>query len=468
MNRRNFFKNTALASLGIGLFPALTACSSNEKPRKKAKNIIFLVSDGMSMGTLTMADMLLQRKNGIVSNWLNAYQTLELKRALMETSSASSLITDSAAASSAWGGGVRVPNGKLNIGANGEIYEPILQKFKSAGKKVGCVTTVPITHATPAGFCVNEDKRGSQDAIAEKYLSLRFDVMMGGGRQYFAGNSRKDGVDLLQEFRNASYQVVTSKMELDNLTSSNPILGVFSEDALPYSIDHENSNSLKETVPTLSQLTKKAIEVMQDAEEGFVLQVEAGKVDWAAHGNDITALLFDQIEFDNAVKVALEFAQQNEDTLVIITTDHGNANPGLFYGKEADTNFERIHSFKQSNAWVFEQINKDSSIGDIRSITEQAQGFAISTDEAAQIQNHFNALTEKEIYNPRNLPFSTLATIQKKYINVGWACGDHTADFVELAMFGPGSEALKPFVKNYELHNFMLEVAQMKEEFLVK
>ena len=103
----------------------------------------------------------------------------------LDMASASSVITDSAAASSSWGGGVRVKNGRLNIGDNGEEYMPVWQKFKKAGKKVGCVTTVPITHATPAGFCVSSKSRGEQSDIAAKYLDIRFDVMMGGGGKYF-------------------------------------------------------------------------------------------------------------------------------------------------------------------------------------------------------------------------------------------------------------------------------------------
>src|SRR5690554_7013143 len=94
---------------------------------------------------------------------------------MMDTASASSLVTDSAAGGSAWGGGVRVPNGTLNVGANGEQYTPILQKFKKEGKKVGCVTTVPITHATPASFCVNNESRRNQPEIAEQYAELKFD-----------------------------------------------------------------------------------------------------------------------------------------------------------------------------------------------------------------------------------------------------------------------------------------------------
>src|SRR5690606_7079440 len=121
---------------------------------KTAKNIIFLVSDGMSSGTLNMTDLYLRRKFGRASEWIGLYEQNLVSRALMDTASLSSIVTDSAAASSAWGGGHRVMNNSLNVGPKGEEYLPILQKFKRAGKKVGCVTTVAVTHATPAGFSV--------------------------------------------------------------------------------------------------------------------------------------------------------------------------------------------------------------------------------------------------------------------------------------------------------------------------
>jgi len=135
---------------------------------KKAKNIIVIISDGMSMGTLNMTDLYLYRKTGKCSNWIELYKDNRVKRGLMDMTSASSIVTDSAAASSAWGSGFRVRNGSLNVGVNGEEYLPIWQKFKKSGKMAGCVTTVPITHATPAGFCVASPTRGSQDEIAEK------------------------------------------------------------------------------------------------------------------------------------------------------------------------------------------------------------------------------------------------------------------------------------------------------------
>ena len=83
---------------------------------KTAKNIIFMVSDGMSQGTLTMADTLKQRMYGKPSVWMELYRQQKVKRALMDMASQSSLVTDSAAASSSWGGGHRIPNGGLNVG----------------------------------------------------------------------------------------------------------------------------------------------------------------------------------------------------------------------------------------------------------------------------------------------------------------------------------------------------------------
>ena len=201
MDRRKFFRNGSLFTLGTAIINPFDLSASTFDTEiigknKTAKNIIFMVSDGMSTGTLNMADLFLNRKYGKGSNWLQLYKDNKVKRALMDTASASSIVTDSAAGSSSWGGGVRVNNGSLNVGPDGKPNLPILQKFKKAGKMAGCVTTVAITHATPAGFCVNSAKRSAQDDIAEMYLALGFDVMMGGGNNFFDPKVRKDKKDV--------------------------------------------------------------------------------------------------------------------------------------------------------------------------------------------------------------------------------------------------------------------------------
>lgn len=465
MERRNFLKHSSLALFGAGLFKSASAetiIANNSFSNGVAKNIIFLVSDGMSIGTLTMANLLLQRKEGRTSHWMQLYNDNLVTRALMDTASASSIVTDSAAASSSWGGGVRVKNGSLNVNADGSFNKPILQKFKAAGKSVGCVTSVPIAHATPAGFCVNNNKRGDMEEIAADYLKLRFDVMMGGGTELFMPDKRADKRNLFKEFTDGGFTVVQNRNQLLNIKQLNnkPILGVFNQTSIPYALDRQNDAGLKEKTPTLAEMSKVAIEQLSKNKKGFVLQIEGGKVDWAAHANDAGGLIYDQIAFDDAIKVAMDFAKTNKETLVIITTDHGNANPGLFSGP--DKNFERLFSFKHTNDWVLMGINKNFNTQQVIERLEAAQGYAITGDEAKEILSHYNKLDETGLYNSYKLPFKALASIQSKYTSIGWAGTDHSADHVELTMYGPGSQNLKPFVKNYELHNFMLKAAGVK------
>lgn len=188
------------------------------------------------------------------------------------------------------------------------------------------------------------------DEIADQYLQLRFDVMMGGGWDIFSADTRKDKKDLLAAYRDQRYAVVTSREELMQLPLSDaPLLGTFYEGGLPYSLDREKDKTFSEMVPTLAEMTQKAIERLSRNKNGFVMQVEAGKVDWAAHANDTAALLYDQVAFDEAVKVAVDFAEKDKETLVIITTDHGNANPGLFYGDKADKNFDSLQRVRHTN-----------------------------------------------------------------------------------------------------------------------
>lgn len=462
MKRRDFLNVGLLSALGGTLVSASIPCVNSPNKRKpvkgKAKNIIFLVSDGMSTGTLNMADLLSQRKYGRVTTWMQLYRDNRVSRALMDVASANSLITDSSAASSAWGGGVRVNNGALNISPDGVGHEPILSKFKKAGKSVGCVTTVPITHATPAGFCVSTKSRNDQEKIASLYLQNDFDILMGGGFEYFSKEKRKDGEDLFAAFKSKGYQVVQSKEEM-NTALDLPLLGVFYTDGLPYSLDHQSDDQLKQKVPTLAEMTRKAIALMSRNNEGFVLQVEGGKVDWAAHANDGAALLYEQIAFDEAVAEAIAFAEKCDDTLVIITTDHGNSNPGLIKCNKVDEKFDTLHHFNQTNEWILQGIRKDNSVSKVIERVNYAQGITFSEEECKSILADYASLDNDGLYNSYKLPFRKFAEIQQRYTAIGWSGMDHSADYVELAMFGPGSEALNPFVKNTDIHNFMLKSA---------
>ncbi|MEI9955515.1 MAG: alkaline phosphatase [Ferruginibacter sp.] len=343
----------------------------------------------------------------------------------------------------AWGGGVRVKNGALNVDMNGVFHKPILQKFKAAGKSVGCVTTVPITHATPAGFCVNNNSRGDQSEIAMQYLPLQFDVMMGGGTEFFSADRRKDKQDVFGLFEKQGYTVIKNRQAMLSLSEidNKPLLGVFHEDGLPFTLDQQQDKTLQQTVPTLAEMTQAAIKKLNKNKNGFAMQVEGGKVDWAAHSNDSPAIIYDQIAFDEAIKVAIDFAEHDKNTLVIITTDHGNSNPG-FYGENAD--FDKVQNIKQTNEWILKSINKNFTEQQIVDLI----GIVFKKEEAGQILKHYAAMDGDGLYNPYKLPFELLGEVQKKYTTIGWGAMDHSADHVELCMYGPGKELLNDFVKN--------------------
>lgn len=471
MDRRKFFRNGSLFTIGAAVLNPFQGSANvldfeEINKNKKAKNIILLVSDGMSTGTLNMADLFLSRKTGKGSNWIQLYKDNRVSRALMDTASASSIVTDSSAASSSWGGGFRVKNGALNVSPTGEPHLPIWQKFKKSGKMAGCVTTVPITHATPAGFCVNSKSRNAQEDIAEQYLDLGFDIMMGGGANYFSPDLRKDKKDMYAAFKSKGYQVVKTKSEMEAASNSQPVLGVFSDDALPYYVDRNSDDNLKKTIPSLAEMSQKAIDRMKGHKNGFVLQIESGKVDWAAHGNDIAGLIHDQIEFDEAVKVAIDFAEKDKETLVIITTDHGNANPGIIYGKYANDNFDSIQKYTQTNEWILNKIKPESSVSQVKEIIEKANGHSVTDEDAKTVLSYYDGLHKEDgLYNYKKLPYKAFAEMQEKINSVGWISMDHSADYVELAMFGPGSELLKPFVKNTDLHYLMLQAAEVENKF---
>lgn len=465
MNRRKFLKGSALLSGLFTLNPVdffANGVKEIPDPKNKAKNIIFMISDGMSSGTLAMANLYSQNILGKNGNWMNLYLENKVSRALMDTASASSIVTDSAAASSSFGGGYRVKNGVLNIGANGEKHVPVWQKFKKAGKKTGCVTTVTITHATPAGFCVNSDSRNAENEIAEMYAEIGFDVMMGGGDEFFNPLKRKDKKDVYSLYQQKGYQILKSKADLNKAENGKKVLGIFNSGALPYSIDRKNIPELQQT-PSLAEMAQTAIDQMKDHKEGFVLQIEGGKVDWAAHANDISALIHDQLAFDEAIKTVIDFAEKDRNTLVIITTDHGNANPGTIYGPDATQNFNSISNYKFTNEYILNAIHSDFNLQQIKDWIYETNTISLTDDEAKHLLSFYSGLEKQEggIYNYKKLPFKAYSEIQKKHNSVGWISMDHSGDYVEVAVYGPGRELLPPFIKNTDLHYLMLKAGQI-------
>lgn len=213
-SRRDFLKTGALSSFALGSGAIFNGCSpssggTGDDITGTAKNVIFLVSDGMSMGTLSMADHMLRRRDGRASNWIKLYEEQRVKRGFMDVASNNSIVTDSSASSSAWGCGNRINNGAVSMGPDGETYQTILETFRDAGKATGLVTTTEMTHATPAGFATNVPSRYMAQEIAQQYLEREYDLLLGGGNVHFNSDDRDDGRDLYSEFESKGYNVVT-------------------------------------------------------------------------------------------------------------------------------------------------------------------------------------------------------------------------------------------------------------------
>jgi alkaline phosphatase len=294
-------------------------------------------------------------------------------------------VTDSASASSAWGSGSRIFNGQINVLPDGTRLTPIAQIVKQAGKKVGLVTTTRITHATPAGFAAVQPRRDDEDDIAPQYLNV-VDVLMGGGLRHFAPNRRKDGKDLIKTFQDAGYTYWNTRDQAISNARPEKVLGLFYDSHVPYTIDHIHSDELKRTVPTLAEMTRKALEILGDAPNGFLLQVEGGRVDHAAHANDAAGIMWDQLAFDDAIEVAYEFAAKRNDTLLIITSDHGNSNPGLNgMGGEYEASNKAMAMLQHAKCSFEELPNKLRNAGsadEVRDILKAQLGIEINGEEA--------------------------------------------------------------------------------------
>lgn len=456
LDRRRFLG--AAGATGLFLLPGSLAGATREPilPTRTgtARNIIFLVVDGMNTGTWTVADYFAQRYRDRNSEWVRLYQEQAVTRGLMETASANSLVTDSGAAGSSWGSGQRINNGAVNITPEGEALEPILVTAKKHRKKTGLVTTTRITHATPATFATNVISRGLEETIASQYLDRGVDVLLGGGSRTFLAESRSDDVDLAGRYRSAGYSLVGSREELLAAEGEGPLLGTFWSSHLPYVIDRNASPELKKQLPTLAEMMVVALDRLKSHSEGFLLQVEGGRVDHAGHANDTGAIVHEMLAFDECVAVARAFTAEHPDTLVILTTDHGTGGcqlngVGSYY---VDTNkkFESIVNIGAS----YEGLQTLFGKGD------EPAGFLSRVAEALQLDIDEKQLEELRAAVASGVSYG-VANLLKKWhdafdrTGINWTSGNHTADLVEICSWGPGSEKIGRYNRNFEIHKVM-------------
>lgn len=421
-----------------------TLSSRRDRP---ARNIIFMVSDGMSTGTLTLADDVHRARTGRPSNWVSLFSDPSTRRAMCRTHAADSLVTDSAAAASTWGIGRKVNNGAVNYTPEGEQPTPILVTAKANGLATGLVTTTRVTHATPAGFVANVPERGLEDGIAEQILARKVDVVLGGGAKHFPP-------ELLEQ--HPEYALARTREHLSAAPADGPLLGLFDDSHVPYVLGRP------ETVPTLPAMTRAALDRLART-DGFIVQIEGGRVDHAAHANDAGSLVAEQLEFDEALGVALGFVLGRSDTLLIVTTDHGNANPGLtLYGQAGNDGLAHLAGARYGFDWFWDNVNQRGGWNDAKPevpalIAEMTGGFELPEADLEWLDRRFARRERADGFHPRWRDGNcVLGSVLANYYGVSFLSPNHTSDMVETTAIGPGAERLAPVIENTDLHGLLL------------
>ena len=277
------------------------SCSNNENQAPKtAKNVIVMIGDGM--GPAQVYSLIL------TSDEQTSFQRLPYS-GFSITRSASNEITDSAAGGSAIANGTKTNNGVVGMDPDSIPVPSMLELFAEQGKKTGVVVTCSVTHATPADFIAHNVTRKDNAGIALEISEKEgLDVLFGGGRKYFA--DRKDSLDLLGKMWEKGWNIYESLEQIEDNNARTMVLTC-----------EKHMVKAPERGDFLPNATAKALEML-DNENGFFLMVEGSQIDFACHDNDSATMVEEMIDFNKAVNVALDFAEKDGNTLVVVTADH--------------------------------------------------------------------------------------------------------------------------------------------------
>ncbi len=272
---------------------------------KPIKNLIFIIGDGTGIAQITSGQYALVGPDGRLH-----LQTMPIS-GIVKTYSSDNLITDSASGATAYSCGLKTYNGAIGVDPDQTPCKTILEMAEEKGLSTGIISTSSITHATPASFAAHQPQRSMQMQIAEDFATSGVEVFLGGGVKWFSADMRSDSLDLLGQFEASGYEILMNEADLQNATSDR-LLGLFAEDGM----------ERKEGEPSSALMTQKALNVLSQNNDGFFLMIEGSQIDWAGHGNNTEYLINEVRDFDEAVKSALDFAQKDGETLVVLTADH--------------------------------------------------------------------------------------------------------------------------------------------------
>ena len=265
----------------------------------RPKNIILLIGDGTGLNQIALSRMAISGVNSRLYIDQLPYSGISL------THSADNIITDSAAAATAWATGTKTKNKFISVTPNEKALTSLTEALFEKGFLSGVVATSSITHATPAAFYAHVNNRYKEKKIASQLQNSNINIAFGGGLNFFDLSATNDQIKYIYDLDG-----------LKNInTSSKRIIGLFDNDGIRRSPDR----------PSQQLMTKRALDILakRTAEcSGFFLMTEGSQIDWASHDNDASRMITEFRDFDLSIKYAVEFINTRDDTLLIVTADH--------------------------------------------------------------------------------------------------------------------------------------------------
>ena len=390
----------------------------------RARNIILLLGDGMGAAHRTAARIVSRGVRDGKAIGRLSMDTLDVTGMVM-TSSLNAIITDSSPGMAAYSTGQKNNNNQEGVFPDNtrdafdnpriEYIGELLRRTRGVGFNVGIVTTADVTDSTPAANAAHTSDRYAGAAIAGQFFDERnqngIAVLLGGGSRNFmpkaAGGGRADDRRLAEEFERAGYTRISSGREVHALLSAATppmkVLGLFHSAHMVVAFDKvgagkysdelaQPQNAAYHDTPMLEDLARVAIRSLAaHSPSGFYLMIEGASIDKRAHAADPERTIWDTIEFDRAVQVALDFAKTTNgdrdptnDTLVIVTADHETGAMGLIgIGNERYAP-RALGKAVRDYAAVF-RFDADQRLGFTTNYVSDERGFPVDPDPTKKL-----------------------------------------------------------------------------------
>lgn len=290
--------------------------------KKSPKNIIFLVGDGMGISQITAG----MYRNGNKLN-LEKFPVVGIHKPY----SADNLITDSAAGATAFSCGKKTYNGAIAVDVDTNSIVTILEQAEEKGLATGLVATSTIVHATPASYISHVKARRMYEDIAADFLDTEIDLFIGGGKKFFDAREN-DNRNISAELREKGYLISDyTQGTIEDIKETKQNLGYFTAEDDPAKVVDGRDYLVPASKFAPAFLDKR------DDNKGFFLMIEGSQIDWGGHANDSEYIITEMIDFDNAIGEILKFAEQDGETLVVVTADHETGGYAINPGSSQDT-----------------------------------------------------------------------------------------------------------------------------------